>query len=349
VSGLTELLFSLLCAGAAAALASPLVIAAARRWELVDRPGGYKAHREATPLLGGLIVAAGLAASSAWFLPRSDGPDAATFLALAAGSLLVLAVGLVDDLSGMTPRSKFLWQLLATGTTGSGLAAFGVRLDLFLPWPPLPMIALTVLWVVAITNAFNFLDNMNGLCAGLGAIAAVSIALLNWHSGERMVALAAAALAGACLGYLPANWPAARIFLGDTGSMLIGFLLAGLSVVGVYARGAEVPAMAPFAPLLALAVPLLDMVIVVLLRLRARRPPWLGDRRHLNHRLVRRGLRPMTAVLTLWAAGAASGAVAVALPLVDAATGAALIAVLCLCLCALALAAGAEGLARQEP
>jgi UDP-GlcNAc:undecaprenyl-phosphate GlcNAc-1-phosphate transferase len=289
-------------------------------------------------------VAVATFAGSLWFVTVSDPANLIALSALAAGSVLILLTGLVDDLAGMRPAHKFLWQLIATIATGSLLAMLGVRLELFLAWPPEATIVLTVLWIVGITNAFNFLDNMNGSCAGLGAIAATSLALLNWHSGETLVASAAAALAGACLGFLPFNWPSARIFLGDTGSMFIGFSLASISVMGVYTRGAEVPVLAVFAPLVALAVPLLDAVLVVLLRLRAHRSPWVGDRRHLNHRLVRRGMRPRDAVLTLWVAGVACGAVAVALPLTTAAGSIALIAGLLLGLGALVVLAGFEGL-----
>jgi UDP-GlcNAc:undecaprenyl-phosphate GlcNAc-1-phosphate transferase len=344
VSGLSDLLAPFLVAVVAAILVGPLLIRAARRFDVLDRPHGYKAHAEPTPLLGGVIVAAAAFAGSAWFVTLADRTELAALSALAAGCVVILVVGLVDDLLGMSPGRKFVWQLAATAATGTWLALLGLRLNLFLAWPPLPMIGLTVVWIVAITNAFNFLDNMNGLCAGLGAIAAASLALLNWHSGEVTVSLVSAALAGACLGFLPYNWPSARIFLGDAGSMLIGFILACISMMGVYTRGAEVPGIAVFAPLLVLAVPVLDTVLVVLLRVRARRAPWSGDRRHINHRLVRRGMRWRSAVVVLWAAGAACGGVAVILPMVGVAVGLVLISILSLGLAALVLKAGSEGL-----
>ena len=120
----------------------------------------------------------------------------------------------------------------------------------------------------------------------------------------------------ACLGFLPYNWPRARVFLGDTGSMFIGFLLAALSVMGVYTRGAHIPVLAVLTPVFVLAIPVLDAVLVVVLRVRDGQPPWVGDRRHISHRLVRRGMRPSTAVAALWAAGAACGFAALLLPTV---------------------------------
>jgi UDP-GlcNAc:undecaprenyl-phosphate GlcNAc-1-phosphate transferase len=344
MSRLSDLLTSLLVAFVTAIVLAPVAIGAARRWGVLDRPHGYTAHTQPTPLLGGLIVAAAAFAGAAWFVFALGRVEAAALSAIAAGSVLIVAVGLVDDILGMGPGQKFLLQLVATVLTGVWLALLGVRLDLFLGWPPLSMIALTVTWIVGITNAFNFLDNMNGLCAGLGAIAAASLAWLNLQSGETAATLMCAALAGACFGFLPFNWPSARAFLGDTGSMFIGFMLACLSVIGVYTRGAEVPRLAVFAPLLVLAVPVLDMGIVVLLRLRSHRAPWMGDRRHLNHRLVRRGLRPHNAVLTLWGAAAGCGIVAVALGNVGLVSGLMLIGILVIGLGILIIRAGTEGL-----
>jgi UDP-GlcNAc:undecaprenyl-phosphate GlcNAc-1-phosphate transferase len=316
----------------------------ARRLGALDRPAGYKAHREATPLLGGVGVATGtclaICGLSGW---RGD-LDRVGLLALGSGSLVVLCVGLLDDLHGLSAGTKLAWQVVAAACAGLVLAAFGVRLSLFLGWPVLPLMGLTALWVVGITNAFNFADNMNGLCAGLGAVAAAFLALANLRSGETTVALAAAALAGGCLGFLPANWPRARIFLGDAGSMFIGFSLAGLSVMGVYTPGARVPGLAVLVPLLILAVPVLDLLGVVGLRLRAGDAFWRGDRRHLSHRLVRRGLKPAAAVAVLWGVGFLSGVVALALPQLAVGQALALLGGLLLALIGLLVAAGARGL-----
>jgi UDP-GlcNAc:undecaprenyl-phosphate GlcNAc-1-phosphate transferase len=344
LKSLADILPPLVVAFVVAIVFAPVVIAAARRWGVLDRPRGYKAHAQPTPLLGGLVVAAAAFAGATWFAVALGRTETAALAAIAAGSALIVTVGLVDDILGMGPGKKFLLQLAAIASTGVWLGLLGVRLNLFLAWPSWPMIALTVLWIVGITNAFNFLDNMNGLCAGLGAIAAASLAVLNWQSGETVVALMSAALAGACLGFLPFNWPSARVFLGDSGSMFIGYMLACLSVIGVYTRGAEVPKLAVFSPLLVFAVPVLDVVLVVLLRLRAHRAPWMGDRRHLNHRLIRRGLRPRNAVLTLWGAAAGCGIVAVSLGHVGLVGGLVLIGSLVIGLGFLTVRAGTEGL-----
>jgi len=316
----------------------------ARRFGILDRPAGYKAHAHPTPLLGGLAVAAGTAGGVAWFLPAVGGMRVAGISALTLGALIILAAGLVDDVRGLAPRHKFVWQVAAASAAGLCLALLGVRLNLFLHWPPAPIILLTVLWIVGITNAVNFLDNMDGLCAGIGLIAAFSLAAVNLRSEEYTVALVSAALGGACLGFLPYNWPHARVFLGDTGSMLIGFLLAALSVMGVYTRGAHVPILAVFTPLFVLGIPVLDSVLVVILRLWVGDKPWVGDRRHISHRLVHRGMHRTAAVATLWAGACACGLAALLLPTVGAAEAPLLLALLLCALGALAAAAGTRGL-----
>ncbi len=339
-----DLLGAGLAAAVASLLATGLMAWVARRLGVLDQPAGYKAHAAATPLLGGLGVLAGIVAGVVPFLPGGSRAGMAGLAALALGALVIVGAGLLDDIRGLVPRHKFGFQVVATSLAGLCLALLGVHLSLFLPWPPLPIILLTILWVVGITNALNFLDNMNGLCAGLGAVAAVSLAVINLRSGELTVAVVAAALGGACLGFLPYNWPRARIFLGDTGSMLIGFLLAALSVMGVYTRGAHIPVLAVFTPLFVLAVPVLDLVLVTVLRLRLGHPPWVGDRRHISHRLVRRGMHPATAVVTLWSAAAACGLAALLLPTVGSQEAPLLLALLFCALGALAAAAGTKGL-----
>jgi UDP-GlcNAc:undecaprenyl-phosphate/decaprenyl-phosphate GlcNAc-1-phosphate transferase len=324
--------------------ATPVAVRLALGFGALDRPAGYKAHGLATPLLGGVAVAVGWAGGVIWFLAGDRIEDVAGLVAIGLGCLIIVFAGLIDDLKGLAPQHKLAWQVAAASAAGLSLALLGVRLKLFLPWPSLPIILLTVIWVVAITNSINFLDNMNGLCAGLGGIAALTLAVVNYRSGALTAATGSAALAGACFGFLPYNWPTARIFLGDTGSMLIGFLLAAVSVMGVYTRGAQVPVLAVFTPLFVLGVPVLDLLLVTMFRLRIGHRPWVGDRRHISHRLVRRGMHPAAAVATLWAAGAACGLGALLLPTVGAEQAPLLLALLLCALGALAAAAGTRGL-----
>ncbi len=338
----------LLTAGAVAfagtLLLTPIALRVARRLAFLDRPGGYKAHRRPTPLLGGVSLAGGLLCGILWSTHVAGLIEFADLFALGIGLAIILVAGLVDDLRGLSPGSKLAWQFLAAGCAGLLLTFLGVRIRLFLGWDPVALTLLTVLWIIGITNAVNVLDNMNGLCAGLGAIAAGCLAIYNLRTGEILVATTAAALSGACLGFLPYNWPHARIFLGDTGSMLIGFALASLSVMGVYTPGAKIPLLAVLAPMFVLAIPILDALVVVGLRLKAGHPPWMGDRRHISHRLVQRGMRPASAVAALWAASLGCGLAALLLPTVGLAEAPLLIALVACMLIALIAAAGLRGL-----
>jgi len=299
-------------------IATPVAIAGARRLDVLDRPRGYKAHAQPTPLLGGVAVVMGLVAGVGVAVLQGSIAMEPALVAVSVGIFLIVAAGVIDDLNGLAVREKLAWQVAATALSGLILVLLGVRLELFLGGHTLLAAMLTVAWVVAITNAFNLLDNMNGLCAGLGAVASIAFAVYGARAGASTTAVVAAGLAGACLGFLPYNWPRARIFLGDTGSMAIGFTLAAISVMGVYTSTARMPAIAILAPVIVLALPIADVIVVFVLRLASGHPPWVGDRRHVSHRLVRRGVPPWLAVAILWIVMACCGAIAMLLPAVDA-------------------------------
>src|SRR5262249_42501550 len=159
---------------------------------------------------------------------------------------------------------------------------------------------ITILWILTVTNAFNFMDNMNGLCAGLGAVGAWYFALSAAAQGQYLVALLALAACGALLGFLPYNFPRASIFLGDAGSHLVGFLLSVLAILPHFYSKQNPRPWAVLSPLFILAVPLIDLGWVVLLRWRAGQPFYIGDTNHLSHRLVRRGCSKPAAVLIIW-------------------------------------------------
>ena len=157
-------------------------------------------------------------------------------------------------------------------------------------------------------NAFNFMDNMNGLCAGLGAIGALWFAIIATGLGQYLVALLAFLGAGALLGFLPYNYPKASVFLGDAGSHLVGYLLAVLAILPHFYSKKNPSTLAVMTPLIVLAVPLLDMAWVVLLRTKKGKPFWIGDTNHLSHRLVRRGWTKERTVAWIWLLGAGLGA-----------------------------------------
>ena len=315
-----------------------------RRWclrhGLVDEPGHRKIHDQPVPLAGGLTVITALlvptllAAYLLWWegsqlplspksISRMQPPsrilhpiDANTtyllrhglnrraleLTGILAGAIGMLAVGLLDDKKELKPAAKFIGQWLIAAV----VAASGVRITLFVH-NQLFQYAITILWVLAVINAFNFMDNMNGLCAGLGAIGAWYFGIIAAADGQYLVALIAFLTLGALLGFLPHNFPKARAFLGDAGSHLIGYLLAVLAILPHFYTSTRPHRLAVLIPLLVLGVPLLDMAWVVLLRWRKGQPFYVGDTNHLSHRLVRSGLTKAQAVLVIWLFAAVLG------------------------------------------
>jgi len=301
--------------------AVPLWRAWCERHHWVDDPGHRKIHGSPIPLAGGLAVFTGMAAvvlggMAAVQLRLLDplavdrlayglGRRRVELAAILVGALAMLGLGAWDDRRELRPAAKFAGQ----AAIALLVAASGVRVTLFVPSMAFSYVV-TVLWILSVTNAMNFNDNMNGLCAGLGVIGTGWIA---WHAGSEgqyLVALLALLAAGALLGFLPYNFPRASVFLGDSGSHLVGFLLAVLSILPhFYSTRQTTPSRwAVLFPLFLLAVPLADLASVVWIRTRARRPFWIGDTNHFSHRLVRAGWSRPQAVLFLWTAALAAGA-----------------------------------------
>jgi len=310
---------------AAGALASWLALPLWERWclrtGLIDHPGHRKIHETPVPLAGGLAVLTGLLlplAGAALLLALWPGGHSAVQAfaqgmslrgpqlgAIAAGAVGITLLGMADDRRAMSAKRKFAGQLAVALL----VAAADVRVTLFLPGVALSY-AVTVLWVLTVVNAFNFMDNMNGLCAGLGAIGAFLFGVFAAAAGQYLVAAFALMMCGALLGFLPHNFPRARAFLGDSGSHLVGYMLAVMAILPHFHRPDRDAPLAVLSPLLILAVPLLDMAWVVLWRLRNGKPFYVGDTNHLSHRLVRKGLSKRDAVLLIWLAAALIGSLA---------------------------------------
>ena len=293
-----------------------------RRHGAVDDPGHRKIHAAPIPLAGGLAVMTGLLAALLGgtifaFLHSSSGimglfqyglgRRATQLLGITAGAFGMLLLGLRDDKVELRPAAKFGGQLLAA----LAVAATGVRITLFVHNIVFSY-GMTALWILTVVNAFNFMDNMNGLCAGLGAIAAAWFGLIAAHADppQYLVATMAFLIAGALFGFLPYNFPKASAFLGDSGSHLVGYLLAVLGILPHFYTPRHPRMLAVLTPLLILAIPLGDLAWVVLLRWRRGQPFYLGDTNHLSHRLGRRGLSAAQSVLVIWLLAAALGALA---------------------------------------
>lgn len=296
-----------------------------RRWcfrtGLVDDPGHRKIHEEPIPLAGGLAVLTGLllpliAAAALLRLNGAQIANGASLLyglaerawqlaAIVVGAVGIVILGWLDDKHELKPLPKFAGQLLIAAL----VAATGVRITLFVPSIVFSY-AVTIVWLLTLINAFNFMDNMNGLCTGLGAIAAGQFALIAATDGQYLVALIAFLTCGALLGFLPYNFPNARAFLGDAGSHLVGYLLAVLAILPHFYTHLQPRRLAVLSPLLVLAIPLADLAWVVVLRWRMGKPFYIGDTNHISHRLVRAGLSRTTAVLLIWLAAVVIGGLA---------------------------------------
>jgi UDP-GlcNAc:undecaprenyl-phosphate GlcNAc-1-phosphate transferase len=302
-----------------ALLLTPLFKRLSFQWGFVDQPDQErKIHTEPMPLLGGLAVFGAFAANvifnylivlplaSRVDLPFIDMPDVKMYLdgafsvwpkllVIVVGGGLMIALGMYDDRYDLSARKKFVAQVVIA----SVVALAGMRVTLFIH-NPVVSFALTVLWIVTITNAMNFLDNMDGLCAGVGLICAALFGFISGIQHEFFVCLLAVTLTGALVGFLPHNFKPATIFLGDAGSHFVGYMLAVLPICVTFYRPGTPTWLPVLIPLLVLAVPLFDLVMVMWIRIRRRQPVYQGDVNHLSHRLVRLGLPQSWAVTLIY-------------------------------------------------
>jgi len=346
----------------------------APRWGLVDRPGRRKVHARPMPTGGGVaiwlgivlpfaagsvVLAVGLAgplapggwlaaALPSWISVHLAGlwQQLGKLWALLAGGTVLMILGLVDDRRGLD------WRVRLAVQTGVAvlLVLGGWRMSLFLD-QPLVTGALSVVWIVGLVNSFNMLDNMDGLSAGVALIAAVLLAAVMLMaadpvSGQPQLFVAGFLLvvAGSLGGFLWHNRPPARLFMGDAGSYLIGYLLAMATLTATFA-GQHVPVHAILAPLCVLAVPLYDTITVVAIRLRAGRSPFEGDKSHFSHRLVELGMSKPQAVATIYLATATCGLGALLLHQVNAAGA---LVILLMVSCVLVLVAVLETTGRRN-
>ncbi len=336
----------------------------------VDKPGGRKIHANSKPLGGGVAIYWGMALpmiaglvylhlcdppaalrnghllgpgvagqiDAYWSGARQQTPLAIAIL-VAAG--LMHVVGLADDRKAMGPYSKLIIQL---GIVSALVLGLNMRILTFLdhaiPAGKWVSAIITILWICAITNAFNFLDNMDGLSAGVASVCTIAFLIATLALGQWFVAAALALLLGAMLGFLWHNFPPAKIFMGDSGSLVIGLMLGILTVrttyLPAYASWAN-DWYAVFAPAIVLALPLYDLVVVSAIRMIHGKSPFVGDTNHFSHRLVARGMSRRTAVLCLYLVTAATSIAAILLPYVSSDFAILLFAQTILILCMVAL------------
>jgi UDP-GlcNAc:undecaprenyl-phosphate GlcNAc-1-phosphate transferase len=277
-----------------------------------------------------LAAAVGLPESIAVHLPGLMQQSAKLWAMLAGGTVLAL-LGLIDDVRSLDWKLRLFVQT----AVAVAMVLLGWRMSLFIDAPLLTG-ALSVLWIVLLVNSFNMLDNMDGLSAGVAAIAAAMLAAVMFtaprpdnNQPQLFVGGFLLVVLGSLLGFLLHNRPPAKLFMGDAGSYLVGYLLAMATLTATFAGGST-PKHAILAPLCVLAVPLYDTLTVVLIRLRAGRSPFVGDKSHFSHRLVELGMTKTQAVLTIYLTTATCGLGALLLHQVDVA-GAAVVLLLVGC------------------
>lgn len=298
----------------------PVCRALAPRLGMVAAPSADRWHEKPTPLLGGVAVYAGFIAGGLLTLFLRDRAISAATIAASGKPLgvswpwigvllaasLMFAVGLADDRLKLNPTTKLMFQAVAAAI----LVSFGVVYPLT-PWLTVNVL-LTIFWFIALTNAMNLLDHMDGVAIGITAIAAIFLAITLYLDGAYVIAAASLALAGAALGFLPYNFPRASIFMGDGGSMFVGSLLAGLGAAYPSKASASVMSVL-FVPAAIVIIPIIDTLFVTTTRTLAGRPISEGGRDHTSHRLAAMGLTERQVPLLLYAIAGAGGLTALIL------------------------------------
>jgi UDP-GlcNAc:undecaprenyl-phosphate GlcNAc-1-phosphate transferase len=276
-------------------LLTPAVGGMARLLGAVDAPDARRVNRRPIPRLGGLAIFLGILVPALAFLDLS-GESRGVLL----GAAIATVVGAVDDFRGLSPAVKLAGQVLAAAMP----PVFGVWIDHFtfplvgvVDLPAGVGVPLSMLFIVAVMNMVNFLDGLDGLAAGVCAISGTTYAVLALSLGRADAAILSAVVAGACVGFLRHNFFPARIFMGDAGSMCLGFILAAVSIQGLLKTASTVVLVLP---LLVLAVPIIDTSFVVAKRLKHGVPVYAADRSHLHHRFLNIGFSQRRAAVTMW-------------------------------------------------
>ena len=293
---------------------TPLVRRFAFKIGAIDIPkDNRRMHKKPTPRIGGLAIIFGFTVATLCFAQPSR-----QLYGTLAGAAIIAVMGVIDDCKNLPAKLKFVIQIIAALVV---VFAGDIKIDVFTnpnflsdnPYWVLPewlSVTLTVIWNVFITNAVNFIDGLDGLAAGVSAIMSISLVFISIRVGEYSIAILGIALMGSCFGFLPFNFNPAKIFMGDTGSTFLGFMLATLSIQGVFKSYAVIS----FAvPLLILGLPLFDALFAMIRRILRGQSPMTADRGHLHHRLVDMGFSQKQTVFILYAISGVLGITAVLL------------------------------------
>ncbi|MBU1627094.1 undecaprenyl/decaprenyl-phosphate alpha-N-acetylglucosaminyl 1-phosphate transferase [bacterium] len=281
------------------AILIPICRKISHKLKLLDKPSEpRKIHSSPKALLGGVGIyfTFQLAIFALWkFFPIERTKLVSIFI----GGTILMLTGLIDDIRPLTAKAKLFWQVLASTLAAFLLISSDIKISGYLEKFDMGIpiaYAITIIWIIGITNSFNLLDNMDGLSSGIAFICSLTFAVIALMQAEIFTALVALSISGACLGFIPYNWSPSSIFMGDAGSMFVGFIIATLSIMGVYRRLSEVQYIPILAPLIILAVPMFDTLSVIIIRLKSRISIFNADKNHFSHRLVNLGMSTRQAV-----------------------------------------------------
>lgn len=279
---------------------TPFVIKLAKKIGAIDVPrDGRRVHKVPVPLIGGLAIYMAFVVTTLFFIPLWDNRQ---IIGLLLGGTIVMATGMLDDIRPMRARVKLCMQIVAAIV----LVYFGVTIKFVtnpfdsvtgmsdIGWFSIPA---TIFWIVGVTNAFNLIDGLDGLAAGVGSISCITLFIVSILNGRIEAALLTAALAGSIIGFLPYNFNPAKIFMGDTGSQFLGFILAAISIQGAIKSAA---AIVITVPVLALGLPIYDTLMAIIRRSINKKPVMQPDKEHLHHKLLDMGLSQRQAVLVMY-------------------------------------------------
>jgi len=272
---------------------------------IVDIPNKRKVHTKPIPLLGGVAIFAGFALTLTLF--GANNPIGyhyikIEYIAIFFAALFIHIVGIIDDIKHLSAKSKLFCQIIAAIIVIAG----GTHTDLFIHIRWINYI-ITIFWIVAITNSFNLLDNMDGLSCGITAICSLIFFVIFINQGQYELSALSLALTAATLGFLPFNYSPASIFMGDGGSLLLGFIISVISIKGVYTHHSLLTKLPVMIPLLILFIPIYDTLSVIFIRLKLKISIFTADKRHFSHRLVNLGIKPRYAVLIIYMATISTG------------------------------------------
>lgn len=300
IIGLPSYLIVFLIGLIVAFLITPLVEKLAVKIGAVDIPTERKVHAEPIPSLGGVAIYLSFLLALFFALIKFF-PNEREINGILLGGTVILLFGIADDIKDLSPKVKFIGQILAATT----LVVFGVQME-FIGNPLGGLIDLgiwgvpaTLLWVVALSNIINFIDGLDGLAAGVSSIAAIALFVSAFETGQTTIAFLTVALAGATIGFLTHNFNPARIFMGDSGSMFLGFMLGAITVHGVMKSVAIVSLLIP---IVVMGVPIFDASLAILRRLKDKKPLTQADKGHIHHQLLHRGFshRQSVVIIYLW-------------------------------------------------